>query len=91
MHTSEEEEEEYELAPANVAHVALEPDNTDYYIGGKSASFNALTHQGGRILTGAVPVYLIYYGNWPAGSGQAIMENFINSINDHSADGKVSG
>ena len=32
----------------------------------------------------------IYYGNWPAGSGQEILENFIRLINDSSADGQVS-
>ena len=86
-----EEGEEGELAHLNGVSAQLDAGGNAYSIGSKEASFNTLTYQGGRILSGAVPVYLIYYGNWPAGSGQAILENFINSINDPSADGQVSG
>ena len=86
-----DESEDNELAHLSGVSAQLDANSSFYTIGGKDASFKTLTYLGGRILTGAVPVYLIYYGNWPAGSGQAIMENFINSINDPSADGKVSG
>ncbi|CAI7758859.1 unnamed protein product [Closterium sp. NIES-53] len=38
-----------------------------------------IANQGGPIL--AYPkVYLIYYGTWPEGSGQDVIENFINSL-----------
>ncbi|GJP62478.1 hypothetical protein CLOP_g19534 [Closterium sp. NIES-67] len=36
---------------------------------------------GGPVITGSVNVYIIYYGDWPAGSGQNVIENFIRSLN----------
>ncbi|CAI5459436.1 unnamed protein product [Closterium sp. Yama58-4] len=38
-----------------------------------------IANQGGPILANP-KVYLIYYGNWPEGSGQDVIENFINSL-----------
>ena len=85
-----ETEREDERAHLNGMSAQLDAGGNAYSIGSQQSSFKTLTYQGGRVLSGAVPVYLIYYGNWPAGSGQEILENFINSINDPSADGQVS-
>ena len=73
-----------------LTHPRSDASDGTYSIGSPPEGFGKLIYNGGGILSGAVPVYLIYYGNWPAGSGQAILENFIRSINDSSADGKVS-
>ncbi|CAI5465546.1 unnamed protein product [Closterium sp. Yama58-4] len=49
-----------------------------------------ITYGGGPVMTGnpSINVYIIYYGSWPAGSGQNIIENFIRSL---SADSKQQG
>ncbi|CAI5461110.1 unnamed protein product [Closterium sp. Yama58-4] len=49
-----------------------------------------ITYGGGPVMTGnpAIKVYIIYYGSWPAGSGQKIIENFIRSL---SADSQRQG
>ena len=58
--------------------------------GSPESSFQSLPYQGGSIMSGTVKVYLIYYGSWPAGSGQDIIENFVKSAADGAADGLVS-
>ncbi|CAI5532746.1 unnamed protein product [Closterium sp. Naga37s-1] len=49
-----------------------------------------IQYLGGPVMTGnpSVNVYIIYYGSWPAGSGQNVIENFIRSL---SADSKRQG
>ncbi|CAI7840220.1 unnamed protein product [Closterium sp. NIES-53] len=49
-----------------------------------------ITYGGGPVMTGnpSINVYIIYYGSWPAGSGQKIIENFIRSL---SADSQRQG
>ncbi|CAI7761073.1 unnamed protein product [Closterium sp. NIES-53] len=49
-----------------------------------------ITYGGGPVMTRnpSINVYIIYYGSWPAGSGQKIIENFIRSL---SADSQRQG
>ena len=83
--------EEDELAHISPDSLKPSAGSNMYEIGSKSSNFVSLTDHGGRILSGAVPLYLVYYGNWAGNKGQGIMEAFINSINDTSADSKVRG
>ncbi|CAI7919680.1 unnamed protein product, partial [Closterium sp. NIES-54] len=41
-----------------------------------------MKYWGGPVMVGnpSVNVYIIYYGNWPSGSGQNVIENFIRSL-----------
>ncbi|GJP59381.1 hypothetical protein CLOP_g17469 [Closterium sp. NIES-67] len=48
--------------------------------GGDGSSSAPIKYLGGPVMTGSVNVYLIYYGNWPEGSGQDVIENFVNSL-----------
>ena len=50
----------------------------------------AISYHDGPLMTGTVPVYLIFYGNWGAGAGQDVIETFVRSITDSSADEEVS-
>eukprot|EP00475_Leptophrys_vorax_P019174 TRINITY_DN2619_c0_g1_i2.p1 TRINITY_DN2619_c0_g1~~TRINITY_DN2619_c0_g1_i2.p1 ORF type:complete len:403 (+),score=-19.12 TRINITY_DN2619_c0_g1_i2:564-1772(+) len=52
-----------------------------------------IRYYGGPVVLGgpAVNVYLIYYGNWPAGSGQNIIENFVQSLSSASGAQGASG
>ena len=65
------------------------------YGGGYCTSFGtpdsdfAISYHGGELMTGTVNVYLIYYGDWPEGSGQDLFETFITSITDSTADSLV--
>ncbi|GJP50112.1 hypothetical protein CLOM_g9252 [Closterium sp. NIES-68] len=49
---------------------------------GGATSAAPMQYWGGPVMTGnpSVNVYIIYYGNWPAGSGQNVIENFIRSL-----------
>ncbi|GJP35592.1 hypothetical protein CLOM_g20090 [Closterium sp. NIES-68] len=47
---------------------------------GGASSTTPIKYQGGPVMTGSVNVYLIYYGDWPTGSGQNVIENFIRSL-----------
>ncbi|CAI7843036.1 unnamed protein product [Closterium sp. NIES-54] len=46
-----------------------------------------IQYLGGPVMTGnpSVNVYIIYYGSWPAGSGQNVIENFIRSLSADSS------
>lgn len=46
-------------------------------------------YHGGPLLTGTLTVHVIYYGNWPANSGQSVLEGFVNSLSSAAADSKV--
>ncbi|GJP35129.1 hypothetical protein CLOM_g8546 [Closterium sp. NIES-68] len=52
--------------------------------GGASAQGQEIPikYWGGPVMTGnpSVNVYIIYYGSWPAGSGQGVIGNFIRSL-----------
>ncbi|CAI5951959.1 unnamed protein product [Closterium sp. NIES-65] len=51
--------------------------------GGAASSSRAtpIRYHGGPVMSGeTLNVYLIYYGSWPAGSGQDVIENFIQSL-----------
>ena len=61
----------------------------DLTIGAPESNFVSLTYHGGAIMTGSVPVYLIYYGDWTGSKGQDIIDNFVNSITNSTADGLV--
>ncbi|CAI7874557.1 unnamed protein product, partial [Closterium sp. NIES-54] len=63
---------------------------------GKTQSSNAegvgpIIYNGGPVVVGrpTVNIYLIYYGNWPKGYGQKIIENFVKSLS--STNGKQGG
>ncbi|CAI5944324.1 unnamed protein product [Closterium sp. NIES-65] len=46
-----------------------------------------IAYNGGPVMNGStINAYLIYYGTWPAKSGQNIIENFIPSLSLSSAD-----
>ena len=84
-------EEEDELAHLSPDSLKPTVGSNTYEIGSKSSSFVSLADHGGKILAGAVPLYLIYYGNWAGNKGQGIMEAFIKSINNTAADSQVRG
>ncbi|GJP43104.1 hypothetical protein CLOM_g2601 [Closterium sp. NIES-68] len=46
-----------------------------------------IKYWGGPVMTGnpSVNVYIIYYGSWPAGSGQGVIGNFIRSLSGDSS------
>ncbi|CAI5483428.1 unnamed protein product [Closterium sp. Yama58-4] len=51
--------------------------------GGAASSSKAtpIRYHGGPVMSGeTLNVYLIYYGSWPVGSGQDVIENFIQSL-----------
>ena len=85
------EKEEDELAHINANSLKPSAGSNKFEIGSKNGNFDRLSDHGGRILSGAVPVYLIYYGDWSGDKGQEIMETFINSINSVEADDQVRG
>ena len=58
-------------------------------IGAPAGGFMGLKFLKGTVMTAPAPVYLIYYGSWGTNSGQDIIENFVKSITDRSADGLV--
>ena len=58
-------------------------------IGAPETNFASLTYHSGSIMTAAVPVYPIYYGNWTGDKGQSIIQTFVNSITNTTVDGLV--
>ncbi|CAI5995396.1 unnamed protein product [Closterium sp. NIES-65] len=57
-------------------------------VGGAAASSAIpIQYHGGPVMSGeTLNVYLIYYGFWPAGIGQDVIENFIQSLSLGSSD-----
>ncbi|CAI5951963.1 unnamed protein product [Closterium sp. NIES-65] len=57
-------------------------------VGGATASSAIpIQYHGGPVMSGeTLNVYLIYYGFWPAGIGQDVIENFIQSLSLGSSD-----
>ncbi|GJP50111.1 hypothetical protein CLOM_g9251 [Closterium sp. NIES-68] len=54
---------------------------------GAATSSAPIKYWGGPVMIGnpSVNVYIIYYGSWPAGSGQNVIENFIRSLSADSS------
>ncbi|GJP66966.1 hypothetical protein CLOP_g23828 [Closterium sp. NIES-67] len=51
-----------------------------------------IQYLGGPVVTGStLDVYLIYYGSWPAGSGQRVFENFVRSLSKSTRQGGGGG
>ncbi|CAI7839411.1 unnamed protein product [Closterium sp. NIES-53] len=53
---------------------------------GSDTSSAPIKYLGGPVMTGnpSINVYIIYYGSWPEGSGQKVIENFIKSLSKDS-------
>ncbi|CAI5535907.1 unnamed protein product [Closterium sp. Naga37s-1] len=51
-----------------------------------------IRYLGGPVVAAAtLDVYLIYYGTWPAGSGQEVFENFVRSLSSTTQQGGRKG
>ncbi|CAI5992217.1 unnamed protein product [Closterium sp. NIES-65] len=51
-----------------------------------------IRYLGGPVVASAtLDVYLIYYGSWPAGSGQEVFENFVRSLSSTTEQGGRRG
>ncbi|CAI7843000.1 unnamed protein product, partial [Closterium sp. NIES-53] len=49
--------------------------------GAASSAATPIKYHGGPVMSSdTLNVYLIYYGSWPVGSGQDVIENFIRSL-----------
>jgi hypothetical protein len=57
------------------------PDNGARPTGGAVVTGNGINYNGGPVLKGTVPIYIIWYGNWTGtGSNTAVTQNIIRTL-----------